>query len=215
MDDTHLQNAVAAELNREPSVSAAHIEVAAKAGAVRLRGHVETLAQKHAAEAAAHRVRGVKIVDDEIEVHIPEQTRPSDAEIAEAATGRLAWNSSVPPHAVKVAVKNGWVTLTGEVEWFFQKDAADQDVRKLNGITGVTDNITIKPKVTAESISDDIMHALHRSWFFDPQTITVSVDNGKVRLSGTVKTPHDRQIAAATAWAEHGVIDVQNDIEIG
>ncbi len=214
MNDHHLQTSVIAELGREPSVIAAHIGVTANNGIVTLSGHVETLTQKHAAETAASRVRGVKAVADELEVRVPTDAKRTDEDIAAAALERLDWNASVPKDAIKVAVSNGEVTLSGQVEWFFQKDAAEQDIRKLAGIAGVTNQIVIKPRVTAESISDDIMHALHRSWFFDPSTIVVSVDNGKVLLTGTVHSPHDRQVAAATAWAEPGVVEVKNDIAI-
>jgi osmotically-inducible protein OsmY len=120
----------------------------------------------------------------------------------------------VPRDAVKVTVEKGWVTLTGETDWHYQRAAAEQDVHRLFGVTGVSNQITIKSKVQATSISDDIMHALHRSWFFDPRTINVSVDEGTVRLTGTVHSAHDRQLAAATAWAAPGVTAVENDIVI-
>lgn len=213
-NDSHLQEAVLAELRWEPGVDAGHIGVTAHAGVVTLTGHVETLAEKQAAEAAACRVRGVKGVADEIEVRLTPELERSDEEIAAAALERLVWDVSVPRDAVKVTVEDGWVTLTGEVDWHFQKAAAADDVRRLYGVTGLTNKVTIKPGVQATSISDDILHALHRSWFFDPKTIDVTVDDGKVRLSGTVPTMHDRQVAAATAWAAPGVVDVQNDITV-
>ncbi len=113
-----------------------------------------------------------------------------------------------------MTVEKGWVTLTGEVDWHYQKDVAAQDVHRLLGVTGVSNRITIKPKVNVSNLSDDIMHALHRSWFFDPETISVSAEDGVVTLTGTVPSPHDRQVAAATAWAAPGVTDVVNEIEI-
>jgi osmotically-inducible protein OsmY len=213
-EDRHLQQAVLSELNWEPSVAAAHIGVTANAGVVTLSGHVESFAEKEAAEQAANRVNGVNAVVEEIEVSLPFDTKRSDGEIAAAAIDRLSWDVSVPLDAVKVKVENGWVTLTGEVDWHYQKIAAAQDVRRLYGVVGSSNHIAIKPRVDTSNISDDIMHALHRSWFFDPKTITVSADGGKVRLSGTVKTPHDRQVAAATAWAGAGVTDVENDLVV-
>ncbi len=214
LPDSHLQKAVLAELNREPSVVAAHIGVTANAGIVTLTGHVENMAQKHAAETAAGRVRGVKAVADELDVRLPSDAKRTDEDIAAAAIDRLASNASVPHDAIKVAVESGRITLAGQVDWFFQKDAAEQDIRRLSGVVELNNEIAIKPRVTASSISDDIMHALHRSWFFDPSTIAVSVENGKVLLTGTVHSPHDRQVAATTAWAEPGVVEVQNDIAI-
>jgi len=212
--DSHLQQAVLKELSWEPSLTAAHLGVAANQGIVTLTGHVESFAEKQAAETAARRVRGVKAVVEEIDVRLPVEIGRSDEEIAAAAVDRLDWDVSVPPGAVQVKVEKGWVTLTGDVDWFYQKDAAEQDVRRLFGVVGLSNQITIKPKIDVSNISDDIMHALHRSWFFDPRTITVSADGGRVRLTGAVPSPHDRQVAAATAWATPGVTDVVNDIVI-
>ena len=213
-NDQHLQQAVLAELNWEPGVTAAHIGVTANDGIVTLTGHVENFAEKHAAEAAALRVKGVKAVADEIEVRLRPETRRSDDDVAAAAVERLAWNVSVPPDAVMLTVEDGWVTLTGEVDWHFQKAAAEQDLHRLLGVVGVTNKITIRSKVLASDISDEIMHALNRSWFFDPRTITVETDDGKVRLRGTVHSAHERQVAAATAWSAPGVTDVENNITV-
>ena len=159
------------ELNWEPSVIAAHIGVAANAGVVTLTGHVESFAQKHAAETAVRRVKGVKAVAEEIEVRLPYETKRSDEEIAGAAIGRFEWDVAILRDTIKVTVDRGWVTLTGEVDWHYQKDAASMDVRSLFGVTGVSNQITIKPRVDAANLSDNIMHALHRSWFFDPATM--------------------------------------------
>jgi osmotically-inducible protein OsmY len=212
--DNNLQQSVLEELNWEPSVIAAHIGVAANAGVVTLTGHVESFAQKHAAETAVRRVKGVKAVAEEIEVRLPYEKKRSDEEIAGAAIGRFEWDVSIPRDAIKVMVDAGWVTLTGEVDWHYQKDAASMDVRSLLGVTGVSNQITIKPAVNTSNISDDIMHALGRSWFFDPKTISVSAQGGKIRLTGTVKSWHDRQLAAATAWAAPGATAVENDIAV-
>lgn len=213
-DDRHLQEAVLAELNWEPSVNAAHIGVTANAGVVTLTGHVESFAEKHAVEEATRRVKGVKAVAEELEVRLPVETKRSDDEIAAAAIDRLGWDVSVPRDAVKINVEQGWVTLTGEVTWHYQKAAAAEDVRRLFGVVGVSNHISIKPRVNVENVSDAIMHALHRSWFFDPRTINVSANGGKVRLSGTAPSLHDRQVAAATAWTAPGVTDVENDIAV-
>jgi osmotically-inducible protein OsmY len=213
-NDQHLQQAVLAELNWEPGVTAAHIGVTANDGVVTLTGHVDNYAEKHAAEAAALRVRGVSAVADEIEVRLSPETQRTDDELAAAAVERLAWDVSVPQGAVKVTVEDGWITLTGEVDWHYQRAAAEQDMHRLFGVVGVTNLITIKSKVHASDISDDIMHALHRSWFFDPKTINVTAEDGIVRLTGTVHSAHERQVAAATAWSAPGVTEVQNDIVI-
>lgn len=212
-NDSQLQQDVLAELNWEPSVTAAHIGVTANAGVVTLTGHVESFAEKHAAETAARRVKGVKALAEEIEVQLPFDRKRGDDEIAEAALDRLAWDVSVPANSVKAKVEQGWVTLTGEVDWHYQKEAAEQDIRRLSGVVGVSNHTTIKSRVNALDLRDNIMTALRRSWFA-PTTIVVTADGGKVRLSGTVQSPHDRQVAVTTAWAAHGTTNVENLISI-
>ena len=213
-NDSQLQQAVLAELNWEPSVVAAHIGVAANAGVVTLSGHVNSYAQKHAAETAASRVKGVKAVAEELEVRLSFDSERNDGDIAAAAVERLAWDVSVPRDAVEVKTENGWVTLTGQVAWHFQKVAAEQDIRPLLGVVGVSNQITIKPQVNTANVSDNITHALHRSWLFDPKTITVTAAGGNIRLTGSVTSWHDRQVAAETAWAAPGVTGVENDIAV-
>lgn len=212
--DSKLQQAVLAELEWEPSVNPAHIGVTANAGVVTLTGHVEDYTQKHAAEAAAGRVKGVKAVAEELEVKLPFDVRRDDEAIAAAAVDRLGWDVSVPRDAVKVRVEHGWVTLSGEVDWWFQGQAAEQAVKHLMGVVGVSNAIAIKPSVNTATLSDDITHALHRSWFFDPKTVQVTAERGQVRLTGTVHSQHDRQLAAETAWAAQGATGVQNLITV-
>jgi osmotically-inducible protein OsmY len=212
-NDSELKQAVLAELNWEPSVVAAHIGVTSSAGVVTLSGHVNNFAAKWAAEAAAGRVKGVKAVAEELEVRLPGHIKRGDDEIAAAAIERLAWNVSIPLDAIKVKVEKGWVTLTGQVEWNYQREEASQEIRTLSGVTGVSNQTTIKPKVNAANISDDIATALHRTWF-DPKTINVSAEGGKVELSGTVKSWHDREEAEMTAWAAPGATSVVNNISI-
>jgi len=212
--DNQLQQSVMAALGWEPSVVAAHIGVAAAAGVITLTGHVESFAEKRGAEAAARRVRGVKAVVQEIEVRVPHDMKRSDPDIAAAATLRLIWDASIPPNSVKVAVDKGWVTLTGEVVHHYQQQLAEDDVQRLLGVVGVFNEIILTPKPNAELISDDIVHALHRSWFFDPKTITVKTDGGTVHLTGTVDSWHNWHLAQETAWAAPGATAVENDIEI-
>lgn len=212
--DTELQKSVIAELSWEPSISAAHIGVTADNGVVSLSGHVESFMEKHAAETAARRVKGVKAVAEEIEVRLPFHVKRADDEIAAAAVNRLSWDVSIPTDTVKVTVDKGWVTLSGQVDWQYQRGAAEQDIRGLLGVLGVSSQITIKPQVDTANLSDKITHALHRSWFFDPKTVWVSATGGKVRLTGTVHSWHDRQLAADTAWAAPGSTAVDNEIVV-
>ena len=212
--DTQLQDSVLAEINWEPSLTGGHIGVTASAGVVTLSGHVDSYGQKHAAELAARRVKGVRAVAEEITVRVPAETGRSDPAIAAAAIERLAWNFGVPKDSVKVTVEAGWVTLSGQVDRWFQKDAAEHDIRPLHGVVGVSNLVTIKPLVNTALLADGITHALHRSWFFDPDRIHVHADGGKIRLTGEVDSFHERQVAADTAWAAPGAIEVENAITV-
>jgi len=212
-DDKQLKQAVLDEMIWEPSVNAAHIGVAAKAGIVTLMGHVESYSEKYAAENAARRVKDVKAVVEEIEVQLPFSTKRSDEEIAAAAIGRLGWNAAFSGDPVKIKVEKGWITLTGEVDWHFQKEIAADDIRSLWGVTGISNQIKIKPRPNASNIKDNIMVALHRSWF-DPKAINVAVDGGTVSLTGTVHKWTERALAASTAWAAPGTTWVHNNIDV-
>ena len=161
-------------------MTAAHIGVTVHDGVVTLTGHVTNFVEKHLAEAAVGRVKGVKAVVEEIEVRLPFDHQRGDEEIAAAAVTRLEWDISIPNSAIKAKVENGWLTLFGQVDWHYQKEAAAWDVRGLRGVVGVSNQITIKPKADEPNLGDNILHALHRTWFFDPKTITVTEDGGKV-----------------------------------
>jgi osmotically-inducible protein OsmY len=211
--DKQIKQAVLDELMWEPSVNSAHIGVTAEDGIVTLTGSVERFAEKHAAEQAALRVKDVKAVAEEIEVKLPFSIEHGDTEIAAAAVHRLAWDASVPKDAVKATVSKGWLTLTGEVEWHYQHDAAADAVRTLWGVTGVSNQIAIKPKINVGNIRADIISALNRSWF-TPDTIEVRATKGDVTLSGTVEYWDERALAGSTAWAAPGVTSVTNDIRV-
>jgi len=209
--DRQLQEAVLAEFLWEPSVTAAHIGVAVHEGVVTLTGHVPNYYEKSAAERAATRVRGVKAVAEEIEVRLPVQTSRSDEEVARAALDRIAWEVAIPADTVKIKVEQGWVTLSGEVHWQYQRHAAEQAIRGLRGLVGITNRTTIKPRPNVANIEHDIGTALHRSWF-DPAMVEVSAVGGKVTLKGTVHTPGDKWKAATTAWGSPGTTEVENDL---
>ena len=212
-NDIALKDAVLAELAWEPAVTEAHIGVTARDGVITLSGHVERYAEKQAAEAAARRVRGVMGVAVEIEVKLPFEVKRSDDEIARAAIDRLAWDSTLPADVVKVTVQDGWVTLTGQVTWRYEHEAAEHDVRRLWGVTGVSNRITIKPRVNVADLGDDITKALHRGWF-DPDGVKVWADGGKVTLTGKVASWSERALAASTAWAAPGATMVENQLTI-
>lgn len=213
-DDKRLKQDVLDELLWEPSVNAAHIGVTAKDGVVTLMGHVESFSEKSAAEKAARRVKDVKAVAEEIEVRLPFNVKRGDEEIASAVVNRLNWDSTVPSGVVKAKVEKGWVTLTGEVEWHFQQEAAESDIRGLWGVIGVSNAMTIKSKSSASDIRDKIMVALDRSWF-DPASINVFANEGKVKLTGRVNSWHEHDEATSTAWAAPGTTSVENEIDVG
>jgi osmotically-inducible protein OsmY len=212
-DDSQLKQAVLDELEWEPSVNAAHIGVTAHAGVVTLMGHVESYTEKSAAEKAARRVKDVLGVAEEIEVKLPFDVKHGDEDIASAATHRLAWDSAVPKDAIKAKVEKGWVTLTGEVDWHYQQAAAASDIRGLRGVIGVLNDITIKSKPNTAKIKDDILLALDRSWF-DPATINVAAQGGKVTLTGKVRSWYERDEASSTAWAAPGTTSVHNELAV-
>jgi len=212
-NDTQLKQAVVDELNWDPSVNAAHIGVTARDGVISLMGHVESYVEKYAAEAAVRRIKDVKGVAEEIEVRLPSSVKRGDEEIAAAALNRLKWNVSVPVDAVKVKVEKGRVTLTGQVAWRYQMEAAAEDVRSLFGVVSLANMITIRARPDVADISGDITRALHRTWL-DPKTISVSAHDGKVKLTGSVHSWSDREIAGMTAWAAPGATAVENDIRV-
>ncbi len=209
--DRQLQEAVLAEFLWEPSVTAAHVGVTADNGVVTLTGHVPSYLEKSAAEQAAARVRGVKAIAEEIEVRLPVQTERSDEDIARAAVDRIAWEVSIPADAVKIKVQQGWITLTGEVDWHYQRDAAESVIRGLRGVVGISNETTVRPRVNVVNIEHDIGTALHRSWF-DPSTIEVSAIGGRVTLNGSVHTPGEKWKAATTAWGSPGTTEVDNEL---
>jgi len=214
MNDTSLQNAVIEELQWEPSVNAAHIGVTAKGGIVTLSGDVSSYAEKSAAEEAAGRVYGVKGLANEIKVHYGFEI--DDTDIAQKAVQALALDIEVPANKVMVKVQNGWVTLTGTVDWYFQRNAAESDVRKLKGVLGVINSIALRqPSVQASDVRAKLKAAFERRADIDESNITVAVDGSKVTLSGHVDTWGQDNLAVDTAWSAPGVTQVEDRLTVG
>jgi osmotically-inducible protein OsmY len=138
----------------------------------------------------------------------------SDEDIAAAAVDRLGWNSTIPNGAVQVKVEKGWITLSGTVDWQFEKSAAELDVRALSGVIGVSNQVLVSPTVSASSVKDDIEQALRRSWYYDPDTIQVNAIGGKIKLTGNVTTWNARRLAGMTAWSAPGASSVDNAITV-
>ena len=215
MNDGTLRQDIIDELDFEPSIDAADIGVAVDNGVVTLTGHVPTYSQKMTVEAVVRRVKGVKGLAEEIEVRPFGSNRTADDEIAKRAINTLMWNTSVPDNAVQVKVQKGWLTLTGKVDWQYQKTAAADAVSDLAGVTGVTNQIEIKPRASAFDVKKRIEDALKRNAELEAKAIRVDVlDAGKVRLEGRVHAWSERSAAERAAWSAPGVPIVEDRITI-
>jgi osmotically-inducible protein OsmY len=210
-----LHNDVVAELAWDPRVSEKEIAVAMMDGVVTLRGAVPSYAEKWAAERAAERVAGVKSVANELVVAVPSGFARSDTEIAHAVVDALAWDVQVPDAKVKSTVTNGWVTLEGNVEWRYERDAAERTVRNLAGVRGVMNNISVTPKrVSSYDVSRSIKEALERRAERTADRITIETADGVVTLKGTVPSFGDRRAAEGAAWSAPGVTQVRDELAI-
>ena len=212
--DEQIQKDVLAEMKYDARVQPNEIGVAVKDGIVTLAGWVDSYTKRWAAEEAAHRVRGVKAVANEIEVRLPSSSERTDADIAAAAVRALEWDAFVPVDKLDVTVSKGLVTLEGEVEWQFQKQDAERVIRRLSGVRGVTNLITVKPRVTPSELKQKIEQALVRSAQTDAQRITVEVQGSKVILKGTVRAWAEREEAERAAWSAPGVSSVESRIMV-
>lgn len=210
MSDLELRLAVLAELEYEPSIDAANIGVTVDRGVVTLSGHVANYAEKVAAERAVRRVKGVRAIAEEIEIRLPREKKTADDEIAKRAADILRWDSQVPKDAIEITVQDGWVTLSGTVEWQFQRTAAESDIYKLSGVAGVNNHVKIRSRVQAADIQNRIEDALKRNAEIEAEGIDVTVRDGTVTLTGFVHDLAEHDAIRNAAWSAPGVQSVDD-----
>ncbi|HEX6307105.1 MAG TPA: BON domain-containing protein [Longimicrobiales bacterium] len=201
------------ELAWDRSLEAAGIGVAITDGAVTLTGHVGTYAERRAAEKAAKRVKGVMAVANDLDVRLPGSLERDDTDVAAAVAAALRWNVSVP-EGVTATVQGGWVTLEGEVDWSYQRHAAERAVRDVIAVRGVTDLISIRTRVRSKQVKEQIEMAFRRSAQVDADHVSVSVIDDRVTLTGTVRSWSERLEAEHAARAAAGVKDVINQLQV-
>ena len=213
--DADLKRDVTAELAWDPAVKSTAIGVAVKDGVVTLSGHLETFAEKHAAERALGRVAGVKAIALELDVKLSFDHKRSDTDIAVNAEQALKWSTQVPVEAIRLTVDHGSVTLQGEVEWDYQRRSAEKAIRPLMGVVGISNEITLRVRPRATDLSRKIQEALTRQTLREAKQIQVAVDGTTVTLSGTVHSWHERDAVQGVAWAAPGVHAVINELRVG
>jgi osmotically-inducible protein OsmY len=214
MDDKELRNLILEELDWDPSFESTDIGVQVADGVVTLTGHVSSYSEKVAVERACSRVKGVRAVAQEVEIRLPQHKKTADDEIAKRIVDVWAWNVDVPQDRIRAKVQGGFVTLTGDVDWRFQRDAAEDSVRRLGGVMGVSNQIALKARVAAGDVRRRIEDALRRNAEAEASNIRVVVADGKVTLEGRVKALHERSVIESAAWAAPGVREVDDRVQV-
>jgi len=212
--DHQLKQDVMAELAWDPAIKADAVGVAVKDGIVTLSGHLDTYAEKYAIEKALRRVGGVKAIALELDIKLSHLHRRNDTELAAAIEGALKWNCVVPPDRVRVTVENGWVTLTGDLDWDYQRTSVEKTVRPLIGVTGVVNQITLKPRTTPADVTSLIEGALKRQAEREAKRVEIAVNGTTVTLRGSVHSWQERDAAAGAAWSAPGVRSVINELRV-
>ena len=212
--DENLATDVLTELSWDPRVQPNEITVNVKDGVVTLGGWVDAYAKRRAAAEAAHRIRGVKAVANDIEVRLAASGTPTDAALTEVILSALEWNGLIPTNLLVATVFEGWVALKGEVEWEYQRQEAERVVGRLKGVTGVTNVITVKPSAQPSALREEIDEALSRNTHIDIARVSVVVDDSAVILTGTVGSWAEREEVERAVWSARGITSVDNRIVV-
>ena len=214
MTDSDIQQDVVDELRWEPSLEDDDIAVGVKDGVVTLAGYAKSYLDKWKAERVASRVKGVKAIVNNIEVKLPSSSDRADPDIARAAVDALKWNVAVPNDRVTVKVQKGWVTLEGDVDWYYQREAAERAVRYLTGVKGVSNLITVKTRPTPSDVKQKIRDALERGAEFEADRITVEIEGNTAILHGTVRSYAESRDAERAARNAPGITNVKNKLVV-
>jgi osmotically-inducible protein OsmY len=213
-NDTDIQHDVVAQLEAEPNLRQDDIAVGVRDGVVMLAGYVDSYADKWRAEQAVEKVKGVKAVVNELKVKLPAQSRRPDPELARAALDALKWDILVPADKLKVIVEDGWISLTGEVRYYYQREEAERAVRNLPGVIGVTNLITVAATPAPADVKRRITEALRRGVQFDAERITVDIEGHKAILRGTVRSYAEYKDAERAARNVPGITEVDNHLTV-
>jgi osmotically-inducible protein OsmY len=212
--DSELKKDVLAELEWDPQITAPSVGVAVKEGVVTVSGHLDTYAEKFAIERALRRLSGVKAIALELDVVLAPLHKRSDSEIASAAAQALRWQSQVPAERIGLTVENGWIQLTGEVDWEYQRTAAERAVRSLTGVLGVRNEVTLALRAAPVDLNQRIAEALQRQALREARRVDVAVDGPKVTLRGTVHSWQERDAVQGAVWSAPGVRNVINELRV-
>jgi osmotically-inducible protein OsmY len=212
--DRDIERDVKEELEWDPDLDTSDIAVSVKDGVVTLAGFVKSYTDKYEAEAAAKRVSGVKGVANDLEVRLPSIDERPDPDIARDAVAALKSQLPISSENIKIVVKNGWVTLEGQVEWQYQKNTAESAVRRIKGVKGVSNMILLKPRVEPAEIKKKILDAFKRNAEIDANRIQVETNGSEVILKGTVRSWMEREEAERVAWSAPGITKVEDRIVV-
>jgi osmotically-inducible protein OsmY len=212
--DTEIHKDIVAELKWEPSLRDDDIAVAVSDGVVTLAGYVDSYADKWKAESVVSKIKGVKAVANDLTVKLRSSSERTDPDIARAAVDALKWNISVPQDRIKVKVEKGWITLEGDVDWYYQKEAAERAVRYLTGAKGVSNLIAVRARPAASDVKQKIRDTLQRGAAFDADRITVEVEGNRAILRGTVRSYAELRDAERAAKNAPGIVEVDNRLTV-